>query len=761
VEAIRRLLNQELQPSGFQISTASLNDSTLHLFCVAKPPATPDQRRIRADVGLFLEALAPQGIRAATLYGQVRGKEAPAWIEWIDLPASVHSALAESPLVLAQQKDWGAIAFLLHRLLNPNLEQYLNTGGIRLQLLPKSDLLHIMSEGYLCPDRQETCTAITRFLEPLQIRNLAGVRIYGRRSGEKQPLWKYAADFISRGQLVPEAMPEFIASADYLHDLLPQDDTEVLLPELTAAEVKATIDQSRHRVRGFIQKVLTRSQLFTVEPIQTEAIPLPGEVSYQGAKVALVWGTLGVLLTVQTNWLLAQALQAQPKPVAQTLPTIAPSPVVPALEPSPQSSPKDEVFNSNGFTRPAAPPATKGSISTPEETDPNQTLPALPYTPPDESADRATAALLTDSPLPTFNSRQLDEKLQLYYQYLEKSGTPDVLIVGSSRALRGIDPIALEEELAAVGYPRVKVFNFGINGATAQVVDLLLQRILTPEQLPRLILWADGARALNSGAVDVTYDGIVASPAYRQLMAGTLEIPRTALDPDAPRQVPVHRGVINQTLTESYATIDRWFSQQLSGASGTYEGRDRLKNVLQQQVGQVFPSPVPQVALEEPAQPTVISTVQPGEPLVNAAGFLSLPLQFNPATYYQKYAKVSGAYDSDYDRFQIAGLQENALMSLLQFTQSQKIPIVFVNLPLTDQYLDAVRSEYEQQFKQTMLSLSMGQTGEFTFRDLGDRWLSEYRYFSDPSHLNRYGAYGVSRQIAQDPLIPWIKGKKR
>jgi hypothetical protein len=775
VEAIRRLLNQELQPAGFLVSTASLNDASLHLFCTAKPPAVPDQRRIRAEVSLFLEALAPQGIRNATLYGQVRGREAPAWIEWLDLPASVHPALAEPALALAKEKDWGAIAFLLHRLLNPDLDQYLTTGGTRLQLLPKSDLLHIMSEAYLCPDKQEVCHAVTRFLEPLRIENLAGVRIYGRRSGEKQPLWQYGADFISRGQLVPEAMPEFIASADYLNDLLPQEDTEILVHDLTPADVKATWDKSRHRGYALLQRVLTRSQLFTAEPNQTGAIALPGEVSYHGTKVALVWSTIGIVLMLQTNWLLGQVLQAQPKPVAQTLPVTIPSPAaIPSPSPLPsvladapqdasQDTSQGEVFNASGFTRPSAAPATKGSISTvTEATDSDQTLPSLPYTPPNPEAELATAALLTDSPLPTFNSRQLDEKLQLYYQYLEKSGTPDVLIVGSSRALRGVDPTALEEALADSGYAHVKVFNFGINGATAQVVDLLVQRILTPEQLPRLILWADGARALNSGAVDVTYDGIVASPAYRQLMAGTLPIPKTALAPDAPKQVTAHRGVINQTLTESYATIDRWFSQQLSNVSGTYDGRDRLKNLLQQQVGRVLPTPAPEVAaIPEPTQSLDAPiAAQPGEPLVNADGFLSLPLQFNPATYYQKYAKVAGSYDSDYDRFQIAGNQENALLSLIQFTQTQKVPVVFVNLPLTDQYLDPVRLDYEQQFKQSMLSLSMSQSAGLTFRDLGDRWTTEYRYFSDPSHLNRYGAYATAEQIAQDPMVPWVKGKK-
>jgi len=421
------------------------------------------------------------------------------------------------------------------------------------------------------------------------------------------------------------------------------------------------------------------------------------------------------------------------------------------------------VFNADGFTQFASEPATKGSISSITDTAAVTILPALPYTPPDPKADLATAALLTDSPLPTFNSRQLDDKIQLYYQYLEKFGTPDVLVVGSSRALRGIDPIALEEALTNLGYANVKVFNLGINGATAQVVDLLVQKILTPEQLPRLILWADGARALNSGSVDVTYGGIVDSEAYRQLMAGSLPIPRTALAPDAPSQTPIApRSAINQTLTESYATLDRWFSQQLSKASGTYSERDRLKNLLQQQVGAFLPQSAPQgITSPIPSSQTGSPTdTKPGEPLVNSDGFLSLPLQFNPATYYQKYAKVAGSYDSDYEKFQIAGKQEAALQSLIQFTQAQKIPVVFVNLPLTDQYLDPVRSEYEQQFKQSMLSLSMSESNGFTFRDLGDRWTTEHRYFSDPSHLNRYGAYAISKHLAQDPMIPWKQGSK-
>ena len=75
----------------------------------------------------------------------------------------------------------------------------------------------------------------------------------------------------------------------------------------------------------------------------------------------------------------------------------------------------------------------------------------------------------------------------------------------------------MKRELQALGYGDLDIFNFGVNGSTAQVVDLTLRQVLRPDQLPRLILWADGARAFNSGRLDITYNGIVASDGYRQL----------------------------------------------------------------------------------------------------------------------------------------------------------------------------------------------------------------------------------------------------
>jgi hypothetical protein len=79
--------------------------------------------------------------------------------------------------------------------------------------------------------------------------------------------------------------------------------------------------------------------------------------------------------------------------------------------------------------------------------------------------------------------------------------------------------------------------------------------------------------------------------------------------------------------------------------------------------------------------------------------------------------------------------------------------IVFVNLPLTKDYLDPVRTEYEEQFQRYMRSSALDKG--LIFLDLTQLLLTKNDYFSDPSHLNRYGADKVSHQLAKDPMIPW------
>jgi hypothetical protein len=315
--------------------------------------------------------------------------------------------------------------------------------------------------------------------------------------------------------------------------------------------------------------------------------------------------------------------------------------------------------------------------------------------------------------------------------------------------------VALQSALAEQGYEDLRIFNFGLNGATAQVADLVIRRMLTPDQLPQMIIWADGARAFNSGRLDVTYNGVVASQGYEEFMAA-----RAERVPEEEAAAEVEEDINSSSLFDSYQAVDQRLESLLAKVSATYSDRDRLKSALHQQVVDWMPAatkaPTAEMAAltaETAMDPDALLTDE-GESMIDANGFLPVSTQFNPATYYQQYARVSGRYDGDYENFNLQGKQAEALTALLDFTEAEGIPLVFVNTPLTDEYLDAVRQEHEQEFLRWMLQLSATRDG-LLFRDAAELWPQQYRYFSDPSHLNRYGAYQVSERLAQDPMIAW------
>ncbi|MBD0267956.1 MAG: hypothetical protein ICV77_06645 [Cyanobacteria bacterium Co-bin8] len=282
---------------------------------------------------------------------------------------------------------------------------------------------------------------------------------------------------------------------------------------------------------------------------------------------------------------------------------------------------------------------------------------------------------------PTFGSPILDEQIGLYLSYIATIGPPDVLVMGSSRALQGVDPQALQQGLAAQGYPGLKVFNFSINGATAQVMSFVLRQVLKPEQLPQLVVWADGSRAFNSGRFDRTFAEILNSPGYQAVRAGTL----------------------------------------------------------------------PQLA-EKAADPMPNAVTLPIS-AITAQGFLTVEDRFDPATYYRQFPRVSGRYDGFYSPFQLEGVQSLSLEAIATYLRSQQVPLVVVNLPLSDDYLDAVRLRYEQQFQQYLRQ--QGSQNSFIVIDLLQQWRNQNQFFADPSHVNRFGAAELGKQLAANPQIPW------
>ncbi|MDJ0674164.1 MAG: DUF1574 family protein [Calothrix sp. MO_167.B42] len=741
VQAIATLLSQKLAQFHIRINT-SLQESTIHIFCspinLAKTALVPAKELCLQVIASELEAIAPQGIVAASVYGQQTTQSQPEWIDWLNLPAHEHSCFQPSALELASGGDEPAIIFLLERLLNPDLDARLRTGGLRVILLRKDDLLHIMCDAPVCPGRKRVCKPTAKFLQQLAIPGIAGVRIYGRRAGNKEPFWHYGLDFYSRQRLVPEATPEFAATSAYVGELIPTPDGEpAIRADVTNQEVKNFVRGLAHNWGKNTKNLLLKTQLFTEIDQPQEQISI--DKKYW---VGLVWGSLGLLLTFQTDWLLSQIVVQSPSANPVISRVSASSPVSQASQSPSEAfltnkstdtqSSKEQVpgFNSSGFT--------SNNVS-------QKTI--LKASPRKKRTTATPALLAARNGKRSFNSRQLDEQLALYRQRLAIKGQPpQVLVVGSSRALRGIDPVALSRGLATQGYTNIDVFNFGINGATVQVIDFMLRHVLQPTELPKLIIWADGSRAFNSGRADATFRAIASSPGYKYALQ------QSADSTNQGSGVKNFSPTINNKLnSHGYANINESLNNALAELSTTYQNRDRLKQALNQTL-----TSLPGIkALSTSPQSSGDGNGQTEAQIVDFDGFLPLSTRFNPTEYYQKHPKVSGNYDSDYQSFQLLGIQDAALQSVLDFSQQQKITIVFVNMPLSMEYLDPVRTKYEQQFQQYMLGFAAHPN--FVYRDLSQSWPKAHDFFSDPSHLNRFGAYEVSKKLANDPMIPWHK----
>ncbi|MGB7084728.1 MAG: hypothetical protein WBD47_04185 [Phormidesmis sp.] len=299
------------------------------------------------------------------------------------------------------------------------------------------------------------------------------------------------------------------------------------------------------------------------------------------------------------------------------------------------------------------------------------------------------------SDIPSFGSALLDAQMAGYLSYVATVGTPDILIVGSSRALQGIDPQAMQRSLADQGYADLNVFNFSVNGATAQVVNFIVTQLL-PEPLPAVIVWGDGSRAFNDGRRDRTWESLLASPGYQVIRAGT----------------------------SPFALFSAAFTADPAAAPAT-------------------PVRLTQLAASPESLPAVSD--------LDALGFAAVSDRFAPQTYYQQFPKVAGRYDGAYLPFTLEGAQAEALSQLAAFSTAQNSQLIFVNLPLSGSYLDADRRYFERQFQQFLRVQSTAHSFEVV--DLLTQWQAQPDWFADPSHINQEGAAAIATQLAQNPAL--------
>ncbi len=341
--------------------------------------------------------------------------------------------------------------------------------------------------------------------------------------------------------------------------------------------------------------------------------------------------------------------------------------------------------------------------------------------------------IINQKPALNFNIALFNEKLALLdWQISNKQRSPEVLIVGSSRALRGIEPSSLEKTLISKGYKGINVFNLGIDGATAKVVNLQVTQILSRPQLPKMIIWADGLRAFNSSRSDLTYDEITASTGYKQLQES---LKNKGVNPET-------LATNNSIASKSSSPIAQAIAIVFTTSTKHQEIRNSLVKSFDHATNGLSNS-----------QALIAANIPSTAIALDSKGFVAFDVTFDPKTYFQKFPQVPGDYDLDYRSFDTNGAQFEAFANVVDFCRRNNIELLVVNMPLHTTYLDVIRTRYEATFNQRMEELA--QREGFTYLNISQVLQNQAEFFSDPSHLNKQGAIAISQLIAQNPKVRW------
>ena len=151
-----------------------------------------------------------------------------------------------------------------------------------------------MADGPVCPPKNAIVPLVNQTLAPVNAPDIAeGIRLYGRRAGQKQPIWTYGQDYKTRERMVPEAKPEFAASEAYIGELITSVDEGTLVDAAASDDddIKFTAVLARA-----LQFAMVKSQVF-IPADNTGGLSsktLPKAFRAEGGKMALIWGAVGL-----------------------------------------------------------------------------------------------------------------------------------------------------------------------------------------------------------------------------------------------------------------------------------------------------------------------------------------------------------------------------------------------------------------------------------------------------------------------------------
>ena len=311
--------------------------------------------------------------------------------------------------------------------------------------------------------------------------------------------------------------------------------------------------------------------------------------------------------------------------------------------------------------------------------------------------------------MPGVNDRSLN-----VYVYQKEDVTPDVLIIGTSQILRGLDPELIDRSLTAdLGRPTTSysVCQLGVSCFANSVV---FSDVVASNGSPRVVVFGASPSSLNANNGNI--------PKALRYYCSLSDLMRAVswMTTGSQWNGAAHgafRGFANLALYGRHVVLpdqQRWMLNRLA------KGRGRI-------------------------------AVSSREPLPRLS---DLSAKARREKFYSMRSEVRFRYMS---RFCIGGAPEAGLLSSCRLARDRGIRMIIVNPPVTAEYRrlaypPQVALEYSRFIEEVITSEHV----DFVDLDRGVVQLTEDD-FMDFSHLNAVGAAKLSRYVATEVLAPILR----
>lgn len=314
--------------------------------------------------------------------------------------------------------------------------------------------------------------------------------------------------------------------------------------------------------------------------------------------------------------------------------------------------------------------------------------------------------------MPRSNNRSLN-----VYLYQREKIEADVLVVGSSKILRGLVPSLIDAELTDGLGRKVSTYTVGQLGAGCYTNSIVLRDVLASNRPPKVVIFE-----VTPGALNANHNNVPNALRYYASIPDLIRATPWLTDGERMSGAAsgYFRGFANLAL----------YGHHIAFPHGLTAGLERLLLWSGRMYG---------ITSDPPERLSSLSPRQ-RKRMIHQTARLARVLRM--------------------DRYRIGGAPEAGFDHSCRLARSVGFRLVVINPPVTDDYRrlvfpDAVTNEYSQFMREAERSEA------FDFYDL-DRGIPRLTDadFLDLGHLNSDGARKLSRYVATDILLPMMSGRE-